>query len=326
VSGYTRSLAEPVVNWAIRGTNVKGTAELPLKDDDSFRVAMPEAVGAFTLDLAFTFSDLDGKTLSSQEVSLPLLVTYADPVGSCLESPIDLVQLEQAVEWGRDKSSHPDKQNPERVLENLMESVWKQGWIYSLTKKFYPPPPVSDLLNPNYRGDKYANCGKYAEAMREVAKIHGIHTEKKQLEGRNHDNGFITKTGLVSPDGRTGNAKLTDDSKADRWVFGDHVINQYSGPAGTVYFDPTFNRKYQEPAYFIKVDLIHVFGYFGMLVAGADTEVFDGKHYFRVKTASWQWHYQERELLCGDYRYSIHDVASESTLPEISRSSSAVRS
>jgi len=216
-------------SWNISGTNKQETGVLPLKDSPTgwtgkFEVQMPDKVGKYTLNLAFSIYDDKGNKINSQSMSHTLYAVYKD---SLISNP-QTNWLEKVTKWAKNAL------NPTEVVSKITHSItYIPKWTYKGWGPNSPYVPGIKLVNDQ---ENHGSCGSFKEALQILCAINGIAVGEELII---HPLPFLTVKPLISLDGNTGNAyedgKNWPDDR-DRWVFGDHVVGKFKGK----YYDPTF--------------------------------------------------------------------------------------
>lgn len=122
----------------------------------------------------------------------------------------------------------------EQALELISTRIYGLGWQYDhraandnwsvVKQNLYGGTPVP------------AACQHYVSTWIHLAKQIGIRAGYLPLNAKGEQ--LIFEKGLVSSDGKTGNARNVDTDELDRWIFTGHVVGVFENKA----YDVTFGR------------------------------------------------------------------------------------
>jgi hypothetical protein len=221
-----------VFSWSISGTDKQGSGEFTGWSGE-FDVRMPQEVGKYTLNLAFSLYDNQGNKMGSQLMSHTLYATYEN---SELSNPKES-WLQKAVEWASGAT------NEDEVASKINSAIHGTGWLYG-----YPPLRCTNAQYggwPDLVENPSAICGdcvNFSDVWQGLVRVLGVNGSTLQRYGANHL-GFVTKVNSVAPDGQQGNAHPQSQPE-DRWNFAMHQIGQTGAWFWSKFYDPTFGKQY----------------------------------------------------------------------------------
>ena len=312
------------IEWKIletNGTLIEIGAPKPLtstEKDFVIRANKKLKIGQYKLQLKFSFKDNVGNLIGSdQPPEHDLYVIYADIPKNTFPGGVKESYLIKATEFAKGATAS----DANDILVTTMNSFRNQGWEYSQDLSGSSKAVNgADLL---FNGKQYGSCESFAQAMKIIADVHGIHTELVEQKGnggfpgQSDGLGFLTKTNLLTIDGKPGGARPGEwPSSYDRWYFAYHVLVKHhhnnNGSFSEYFYDPTFTEyDVDDDRFFIEDDTIWISKVLNQDVLEIQYLTSTG---YRIKPLFW-------ETLIGHYQkhqYTSPSAAVQELQPDLS--------
>jgi hypothetical protein len=259
----SESLVSPVVQvrWSIADTLLQGSERWTGLEGD-LHVAMPDAIGAYTVSFDFAVDGGSPKTVTRR-----LLVTRGTPASLLGPGgthpaffPPRLSWYERAVEWA---AGMPASADDAAVVTSLLQGLYAFGrihWRYgnedcpgheTCWNDYCNWFPFQDLLaEPTCA--TLAICYEFATTLRVTAYTLGIDSlVPAGFAGGSapvpFGGNFVTVKSASIDSNFPGNAQNRESGTWDRYVFSDHGFTRL----GDQYFDPTFGQIYTSADQFV---------------------------------------------------------------------------